>query len=144
MRQTKLKHQTPRTKAYQDSYFISTTDLWNDLSQDLLNATSLYSFKKTLKSKIPDTPKYFSYGNRKYNIILCQLRNSKSQLQSDLFQDHLSDLPTCGMCNAGVPETAQHFFFHCGSLQLGQVPYPYSISFHDRPVFFTLIIIGSP
>ena len=77
----------------------------------LKTSTSLYSFKKTLKQKIPDTTKYFSYGNRKYNII--RIRNSKSQLQRDLFKDHLSDLPTCGMCNASVPETAQHFFFYC-------------------------------
>lgn len=123
MRHSKLRHPTPRTKAYQDSYFISTTDLWNELPQDLLNATSLYSFKKALKSKIPEAFKYFSYGNRKYNIILCQLRNSKSQLKSDLFHDHLSDVPTCGMCNAGVPESAQHFFFHCEKYEVERLEF---------------------
>ena len=36
MRNAKLKHPTPRTNAYQDSFFISTTDMWNDLSPELL------------------------------------------------------------------------------------------------------------
>ena len=113
MRHTKLKHPLYDLKPTKPVISYQQLTYGLILIQDLLNATSLYSFKKTLKTKIPDTTKYFSYGNRKYNIILCQLRNSKSQLQSDLFQDHLSDLPTCSMCNAGVPETAQHFLFHC-------------------------------
>ena len=118
MRQIKLKHPTPKTKAYKDSYFLSTTDLWNNLPPDLLNATSLYSFKKILKAKIPAAMTHHSYGNRKLNIILCQLRNSKSQLKDDLFHDHLTDSRIYENCNAGVPESAQHFFFHCKKFEV--------------------------
>ena len=113
MRNVKLKHPIPRTKAYQDSFFISTTDMWNDLSPELQNATSLYSFKNTLKATIPSASKYFSYGVRKFNIIICQLRNSKSQLQYDLHRDRLAESPVCSNCNSGVSETVQHYFFEC-------------------------------
>ena len=51
------------------------------------------------------------YGERKANILLCQLRNSKSQLNQDLFDDHLNDSPNCVTCNS--PETTEHFLFLC-------------------------------
>lgn len=113
MRSDKLKHPTPRTTAFQDSYFISTIDLWNELSPELCNATSLYSFKQILKKSIPTPPKYLTYGPRKFNMILCQLRNFKSQLNNDLFHDHLAESPVCTNCNSGNPETTQHYFFEC-------------------------------
>ena len=117
LRNPKLKHPTPKSKTYKDSFFISTTDLWNELPQNLLNATSLYSFKRILKEQIPVPAKYFSYGSRRLNILMCQLRNSKSQLQSDLCHDHLADSAICNNCNAHVPETAQHFFFECSKYE---------------------------
>lgn len=118
MRSNKLKHPTPRTKAFQDSYFISTIDLWNELPPELSNATSLYSFKRILNKSLPKPPKYYSHGLRKYNIIICQLRNSKSQLNSDLYCDHLEESPFCTNCNSGSYETSQHYFFECTSFQL--------------------------
>ena len=48
---------------------------------------------------------------------MCQLRNSKSQLQLDLCHDHLADSAICNNCNAHVPETAQHFFFECSKFE---------------------------
>lgn len=48
---------------------------------------------------------------RKANILLCQLRNSKSQLNQHLFNDHLSNTPNCAICNC--PETTDHFLFQC-------------------------------
>ena len=42
---------------------------------------------------------------------MCQLRNSKSQLNYDLFNDHLPQSPECA-CGA-VNESASHFLFEC-------------------------------
>ena len=43
-----LRHPTPRKTSFQNSFFISTTDLWNNLNEDTKNiCTSLYSFKKS-------------------------------------------------------------------------------------------------
>lgn len=113
LRSEKLKHPTPKTKSYQDSFFISTTNLWNNLSPELNNATSLHSFKNLLKKETTQPPKWFSTGTRKYNIIICQLRNEKSQLNNDLFKDHLKDSPLCTNCNENKHENKQHFFFEC-------------------------------
>ena len=111
LRNTNLKHPTPRTSSYQNSFFIATTDLWNNLDPELKNCTSLYSFKKILKKRTVKSPNYYSEGERRSNILLCQLRNNKSQLNFDLFNDHLIDSSKCIHCQA--PETRLHFLLEC-------------------------------
>lgn len=117
LRSMKLKHPTSRTKAYQDSFFIATTDLWNDLPPELNDATSLFSFKSLIKKSISQPPKFYSYGGRKYNIIICQLRNLKSQLNFDLHRDHLAESPICTNCTSNAQETCQHFMFECSKYE---------------------------
>ena len=106
-----LKHPTPRTRSYQKSFFIATTDLWNDLDQELKNCTSLHSFKTILKNRTAKPPKYYSEGERRSNIFLCQLRNNKSQLNFDLCHDHLNNSSLCIHCQ--TPETKLHFLLEC-------------------------------
>ena len=114
-----LRHPVPRTTSYQNSFFISTTDLWNDLDLQLKNATSLYSFKQTLKKQVLQPPKYYTHGDRTANILLCQLRNGKSQLNSDLHRDHLLESANCSQCM--VPETSKHFLFNCSKCNTQRV-----------------------
>ena len=111
LKSSNLRHPVPRTTSYQNCFFISTTDLWNDLDPQLKNATSLYSFKQTLKKQVLQPPKYYTHGDRTSNILLCQLRNGKSQLNSDLHRDHLLESANCSQCM--VPETSKHFLFNC-------------------------------
>lgn len=106
-----MRHPTPRTTSFQNSFFLSTIDAWNNIDLALNNSTSLYSFKRILKKRLPQPPKHYSHGKRKDNITLCQLRNSKSQLNLDLYNDHLSDSPTC-TCGATV-ESTHHFLLEC-------------------------------
>ena len=73
LRSSNLRHPIPRTTSYQNSFFIATIDLWNDLDPELKDATSLYSFKQILKKQVIKPPKYYGYGDRKSNILLCQL-----------------------------------------------------------------------
>ena len=42
---------------------------------------------------------------------MCQLRNRKSSLNEDLFNDHLSDNSFCLHC--GIDETVEHYLLHC-------------------------------
>lgn len=56
--------------------------------------------------------KYFNYGVRKENIIHCQLRNSASNLNADLYNHFLSANPICDMCGNNN-ETCSHFFIEC-------------------------------
>ena len=111
LRNTNLKHPTPRTSSYQNSFFIATTDLWNNRDPESKNCTSRYSFRIILKKRTVKSPNYYSDGERKSNILLCQLRNNKSQLNFDLFNYHLIDSSKCIHCQA--PETRLHFLLEC-------------------------------
>ena len=59
----------------------------------------------------PNHPNYYFQGSRKENITMCQLRNSKSQLNQDLSNDHIKESPNCHLCD--VPETIDHFILEC-------------------------------
>jgi hypothetical protein len=77
--------------------------MWNSLNSTIRNVDTLSKFKSELK-KIDETenhavPKHYSYGPRKLNIILTQLRNSASFLNYDL-------------CGAAF-EDLKHFFLDC-------------------------------
>ena len=111
LRNQTLRYPTPRTTSFKNSYFPSTIDAWNNIDPILNNATSLYSLKRILKQRLPQPPKHYSYGKRINNIIVRQLRNAKSQLNLDLYNDHLSNSPAC-ICGA-TTESAQHFFLEC-------------------------------
>ena len=112
LRNTNLRHPAPRTVSFQNSYFITATDLWNNLDDDIKNnCTSLYSFKRALNKQVKPSPPHFMKGIRKYNIIMCQLRNNKSSLNADLLNDHLQDNGLCTDC--GVAETVQHYLLEC-------------------------------
>ena len=52
-----LRYPVPKTTSFQKSYFPATIDLWNNLDPKLANCTSLYAFKRGLKSNslIPKT-----------------------------------------------------------------------------------------
>ena len=106
-----------RTRQYSTSFFPKLMTEWNDPSCLFPSLTSIYAIKKTFLSQPVINPllqcsDIFKYkGNRKINIILCQLRNSASNLNFDLFNSHLNDNPAC---TCGYPvEDPTHFFFHC-------------------------------
>ena len=58
------------------------------------------------------TPDFFNFGNRKENIIACQLRNDASNLNYDLWCHHLTDDPRCSHCG-DVNEDKDHFILSC-------------------------------
>ena len=67
---------------FQMSYFHSTENLWNDLSQETKQAPSLESFKEKLtKEKVPRP--HFNYGNRRAIILQASLRLNCSDLIED-------------------------------------------------------------
>ena len=104
-----------RTESYRNSYFPSTLREFNMLQLDLVNSNSLQQFKKRIKPNVNNQTganNSFKYiGPRKYNTLLCQLRNNASNLNSDLFNDHLLDSSVC-RCRY-ENENAQHYLFEC-------------------------------
>lgn len=104
-----------RTNNYFDSFFPFMCRTINTMDEDLLNSPSLTMFKKLQnKDKVNDsevTAIFKNNGERRANIILCQLRNFCSNLNSDLYHDHLKNNPSCA-CSFEY-ETAYHYFFNC-------------------------------
>ena len=106
-----------RTEAYRNSFFPLTTREYNELPEEIKSAESVLTFKSLLKKfiefNVPKPPKWYSYGERKLNITLTQIRNNVSPLNLDLTNNHILHNPTCRECNLNRPEDAKHYFFEC-------------------------------
>ena len=105
------KTPTFKTELYRNSFFPSTTTLWNDLPSHIQQSTSLGELKRYLKNEDSTVAPHFYYGNRIEQIIHCRLRLQMSDLHNDLFNRHLRDDPSC-LCGYSN-ETAEHFLLHC-------------------------------
>ena len=101
-----------RTSTFSKSCIPPTMNAWNNLQAPLREFESYNSFCYTLKTisqhKIPN---YFFDGKRKFSILYARLRNFCSNLNQDLFDNHLRIDPSCS-CLRDV-ETAEHYFFKC-------------------------------
>ena len=73
------------------------------------SSPSLSIFKTRLNSGTKASHKYFHIGDRKENIIHCQMRNDASNLNRHLQQHHLSDRSSCPHCN-NTCECPSHYF----------------------------------
>ncbi|PJE77627.1 hypothetical protein CI610_03447 [invertebrate metagenome] len=106
-----------RSENYYNSFSPTILREFNSIDTKILNSPSLGVFKKLItpvnldQGLIRTTDILKNKGNRKENIILCQLRNNASNLNFDRFNDHLIDSPLC-RCNQG-DETSYHYFFEC-------------------------------
>jgi hypothetical protein len=98
-----------------DSYIPSTIRQWNNLDLSIRNDGSMPHFKSELRklsnSYSVNIPKYYSYGPRKLNIVLTQLRCSATFLNYDLFKVNIISNPSCS-CGA-IREDSYHYFFEC-------------------------------
>ena len=96
---------------YHQSYFPISTELWNNLPENIKSITSISAFKRFLNINDPAVPSYFYLGDRVPQIIHCKLRINMSDLQSDMFSRHISNNRNC---NCGFQnENANHFLLHC-------------------------------
>lgn len=102
-----------RTEIYSRSVIPSCINLWNDLDASIRESISLKTFKSNITELFtpPEVPKYYLCGNRIQSVHHARLRNNCSNLNSDLFHNHLRDSDEC-ICNNG-PENSEHFFFKC-------------------------------
>ena len=102
-----------RTQIFANSFIPSSTALWNTLDSDIRNAQSIQVFKSKLKNiyKPPDVPKYYLTGKRILSVYHARLRNKCSNLNDDLYRNHIRDTPTCD-CGYET-ENAEHYIFNC-------------------------------
>jgi hypothetical protein len=73
----------------------------------------LNSFKNALRQSSDKTPvpSYFLIGERNIQVLHARLRNKCSNLNEDLFLNHLQESPLC-TCSDTI-EDAEHYFFKC-------------------------------
>ena len=86
---------------------------WNNLDLDIRQSPSLNVFKSRLTTlyKSREVPVYFSLGQRYTSIIHARLRNGCSNLNSDLFNNHIRD---DSHCDCGQEkEDFEHLIFSC-------------------------------
>ena len=102
-----------RLEIYNRSTIPSSLSMWNSLDISIRHSPSLSIFKRNLKDifKQPAVPFLYLVGVRRFSVYHARLRNNCSNLNSDLFNNHVGDSPLCTHCN--VIEDAEHFFFRC-------------------------------
>lgn len=127
-----------------DSFIPSTIKSWNKLDTSIQSLDTITKFKNALRlnSDYPkQLPKHFSYGPRKLNIILTQIRCSASFLNYDLFKINIVASPNC---NCGFPrEDAEHFFFFCKRYSLLRNDLLHSLIWVPFNIDLNLITKGS-
>ena len=96
-----------------ESFFPSTIREWNKLDLTVRNTDTLAKFKSELRNTVTvnKPPLHYSYGPRKLNILLTQLRCSASFLNYDLYRVNIITDPFC-QCGESIEDT-HHFFFGC-------------------------------
>ena len=98
------------TNLYYNSFFPSTIRAWNNLSEDIKQATSVASFKFRLNRGITKPPKYYNVGGRIGQILHARLRMECSSLNSHLYSKNIVAEPSC---QCGAFESSSHFLFDC-------------------------------
>lgn len=103
-----------RTEIFAKSFIPSGSLLWNNLPLSIRSENTIDSFKLKLKELIyvsPQIPKYFIQGKRVESVFHCRIRNKCSNLNKDLYENHLKASQLCE-CGNGI-EDAEHYFFRC-------------------------------
>jgi len=104
-----------RTERFLQSFFPSSTKLWNSLDIEVRNANSLEIFKNELRKKLINLQMYnklYDYSlSRVASVFHSRLRLGAFALNEYLFNINCSRTPLCG---CGIEnETILHFFFSC-------------------------------
>ena len=103
-----------RTCLFENSFFPSTTKLWNLLPSEIRNSPTLAQFKRKISNPcIPSVkyPELLNVGNRFTSILHSRLRMGRSQLNEHLHKIGVIESPACS-CGA-TSESVWHYFLTC-------------------------------
>ena len=100
---------TSLTATYSNSFLPETLRAWNTLREDIRDAPSIGSFKKTLKTPMIFPPRYFDtiQLSREAQILHARIRLECSFLNHHLFKKNLVG---SSLCTCGRPEASSRFF----------------------------------
>ena len=118
-----------KTTLYQNSFFVSTTYLWNELPDNYKLTDSISSFKRLLRKDDISVPIYYFGNDRTTEIIHCKLRLEISDLKGDLVKRHLTDNPTC-QCGFEC-ENSKHYLFDCPLFHEARLSTLFKINYQD-------------
>lgn len=131
-----------RTEVSRKSCIPSSVSLWNSLDSNIRSSNSTSHFKSNLKRLRPantTVPPFYHTGDRYLSVLHARIRNKCSNLNNDLFNNHLSPTPLCN-CNQGT-EDAEHYLFICPNFAEHRITMFHSIrSFH--PLNVTKLLFG--
>ena len=99
-----------RTNIFFNSFFPSTIRAWNNLSDEMRNASTVNSFKTLLNGNRQIPPKHFKVGTRIGQILQARLRMECSSLNAHLYSKNIVPTPSC---ECGAFESPYHYLFHC-------------------------------
>ena len=108
-----LQRQVPKHKTvtYRQSFFLSTTTLWNNLLENIQWTKSLSQVKHFLSRNDTNPPPFFYNGSQKAQIIHCKLCLGMSDLNYNLLNRHLT---TNSSCDCGErKDKSEHYILHC-------------------------------
>jgi hypothetical protein len=99
-------------------------------------------FKYALRQSSDTTsvPSYFLSGERNMQVLHARLRNKCSNLNEDLFLNHLQESPLC-TCSDTI-EDAEHYFFRC-NLFCDQRHVLFQMTRAYHPLNTRLLLFGS-
>ena len=91
-RRRPLQRQVPKhkTDTYRQSFFPSTTTLWNNSPENIQRTKSISQVKHFLSRNDTNPPPFFYNGSRKAQITHCKLCLGISDLNDDLLNRHLT------------------------------------------------------
>ena len=116
-----LRHQQPLRPTFSrltstiNSFFPSTTRLWNSLPPTTRNAQSITIFKRLVRGTNITNP-YHRLCTTKQGVWLSRLRMGLSALNSHRHNYNFINSPICNLCNRGS-ETTFHFLISCPAHQ---------------------------
>ena len=98
------------TNLFYNSFYSSAFREWNNLAQEIKDASSVASFKYQLNRETRNCAphKYYSAGSRKGQIFHARLRMQCSSLNADFYRKNIIPSPSC---SCGDFESVQHFFY---------------------------------
>ena len=99
-----------KSQQYFNSFLPSVTRAWNGLPEEIKNAETITTFKYKLNRNLNKPPAYYFSGTRLGQIYLTRFRLSCSSLHHHLFLKNIINDP---LCECGVIEDTNHFFFIC-------------------------------
>jgi hypothetical protein len=108
---TQLREHKTRLSSRYNSFFPSTTRLWNTLPITTKNLPTTNAFKHKI-SKKQKTPLYHSLCSGRKGNLITRLRLGLSALNAHRFKYNCIHSPNCNYCNTEI-ESTKHFFFDC-------------------------------